>query len=565
MNYIKKSLLATSLLGTSLFSINANAESFQIDDFRFALNDASFGSWQTPQGAQDMNPSLYGTLVEGAYQGTNSTSILINFNFFGGPVHASTSLTNGGASGVFPPGGGTEFGSLSPASSISGGPQPTIDLVNLTADMSSWFAEWNGTDFNQGTNTNWTACENNPIFDQLSDVAIVTDNLDGTFRVNWNSCITGGTFNAQIGYWQLDMTCLTCAATVLGNADIFTATQGGANTKTVSKIDGNVVITSSFGATPANFLFSWSNSGNITDADGNITDGTFTFDPSGLAIGNYIFNSTYTDNNTSPDPTKGTGEIIIRVVDSIIGDTEDSNGNGIENKDDAGLAGTQMQSVLGVSNTTYVLEVSSGTLRLGKTAFCAGTAARLTNAELTANASDSCETNSNTSDDLIKAVGIGGYYDFEVTGIASGETVDIVIPLTAAIPKSAVYRKYTVLTGWGTFISVGNDKLSSASSTSEGICPAPSSTVYTSGLTQGDNCIRLSITDGGPNDADNSANGLIKDPGAVAEINSGTKANLSSGCSLSGKPATLNNHSEWLLLFTLIAWLGLSNRARKQP
>jgi len=562
MNYfLKKSLLISSLLGASIFSLNVTAESFKIDDFRFALNDASFGSWETGQGAQNMDPTLYGTLVEGTYQGSNTTKALINFDFFGGPVHVSTSATNEGTGNT-------------PAGSIAGGPAPTIDLAGLTADMSSWFAEWNGTDFNQGNNTNWTACTNNPIFNLLSPVAIATDNLDGTYRVNWNSCITGGAFNSQIGYWQLDLTCTTCPPSQLGAVDILTASQnGGANTQTATVSGGNVVITSNFSSTlPAGVTVQWTASDPSIDTT-NFTGGTgtLTFDPSdpdgagapALAPGNYIIKGTYGDNRTTPT-TKGSGEIVIRVVNSTTGDTDDSNGNGIQNKDDAGLASTQLQAVLGVNNTTFVLETSSGALRLGKTAFCAATAARMTIAELEANASEACGTTLNTSDDLIKTVGIGGYYDFEVSGINMGETVDIVIPLTASIPQSAVYRKYTPIVGWATFITEGNDKLSSTTSTSEGVCPHPSNTAYTAGLSQGDNCIRISITDGGPNDADASANGLIKDPGAVAEIKSDTEANLSSGCSISGKPTSLKNHSEWLLLFAALVWLGLSTRTRKQ-
>jgi len=558
MNYfIKNSLLISSLLCTSAFSLNASAADniFKITDFRFALNDASFGSWETGQGAQNMDPSLYGNLVTGSYQGNNSTSVLINFDFFGGPVNNYTRASNEGTD-------------ASPAGTIPGGPAPSIDLINLTADMSSWFAQWNGTDFNQGNNTNWDACIDNIIYDQLSDVATVTDNLDGTYRVNWNSCITGGTFNSQIGYWQLDLTCITCASTTLGPADTLTASQNGGATTTQTVINtvggGNVTITSSLVGT-AGVIFTWTSSDvNITDTDSNLTNGSFTFDPEGLTAGNYVFTATYQDTNTQPDDTKGTGEIVIRVVDSAVGDTGDSNGNGIQNKDDAGLANSQLQSVLGANSSTYVLETSSGSLRLGKTAFCAGTAAKLTSAELEANAGDACETTINSSDDLIKTVGIGGYYDFEVTGLTMGETVDIAIPLTASIPNSAVYRKYNTLIGWSTFTSDDNNSLSSANAISEGMCPAPSSTDYTAGLTAGHNCLRLTITDGGPNDTDNSVNGLIKDPGAIAEINSNTEPSLSGGCSISGKPASLNHHSEWLLIFAALTWLGLSRARTKQ-
>jgi hypothetical protein len=40
--------------------------------------------------------------------------------------------------------------------------------------------------------------------------------------------------------------------------------------------------------------------------------------------------------------------------------------------------------------------------------------------------------------------------------------------------------------------------------------------VYQTGLKQGDNGIRLTIKDGGPNDADGIENGTIDDPGGIA-------------------------------------------------
>ncbi len=557
--HLKKALLMPALLGLSLFTIEATAESFQITDFRFGMEDPSFSTWRTSSGATPIDPTQYGILVEGTYQGSNSTNALINFNFFNAEVHVSTNSVNDGTTNT-------------PAGSISGGPAPTIDRVGLTADMSSWFAEWNGTDFNQGNNTNFTACDTpspsngfsaSPNAGLLSSIATVTDNFDGSYRVNWNSCITGGAFNGKVGFWQLDVTCTTCPPSQLGRTDILTAKQnGGPNTQTATINGGSVVIQSSHGTSPANFTFLWESSDSgITDTDGDTTDGNFSFNPSGRAEGNYIFTTSYKDLNTTPE-TKGKGEIIIRLVSTAVGDIDDSNNNGIQNKDDASLASTQLQVELGTNNTSAI-ETSTGSLRLGKTAFCAGKAARITKEDFEAYASANCETMNNSNDNLLKETGIGAYYDFEITGLALGETADIVIPLTATIPNSAVYRKYTEQSGWSTFITEGNDKLSSASSTSPGVCPSPTSTAYTSGLTTGDDCVRLSITDGGPNDGDRSANGLIKDPGAVAAINSGIEANLSSGCSITTN-ANAQDHAEWLLVAGFIALLGWFKMSRRK-
>ena len=563
MNFQHNKLAKLSaLLGLSFVTAAAIAvpatHSYKITDFRFGMEDPSFNTWETSQGATPIDPSQYGTLIEGTYQGTNKTNALVNFNFFNSEVHVSTNSSNEGNINT-------------PANSVTGGPAPTIDLNALTADMSSWFAEWNGTDFNQGNNSNFTACTDvgppdfsaSPNAGLLSSVATVTDNFDGSYRINWNSCITGGSFNGQVGFWQLDVFCTTCPPTILGAADLLTASQnGGPNTNTVTVAGGNIVVTSGFGINPAGFTYIWKTSdGAIVDLDAN--SGTFTFNPSSLSPGNYVLTANFEDANTVPDPTRGSGEIVIRIIATASGDIADGNGNRIENKNDANLLQNQLQSELGSDKNTYVIESSAGSLRLGKTAFCANKASRITKEDINSFATGNCESAANTSDNQIKATGVGGYYDYEVTGISKGETVDIVIPLTTAIPKSAVYRKYTPINGWATFITADSNKLASAPAISDGVCPALTSDAYTPGLTKGDNCVKLSITDGGPNDADVSPNGLIKDPGGVAEINSGTQASIGSGCSIAGKPASLMNHSEWLILVTILAWFGIKSRFRQ--
>jgi len=46
-------------------------------------------------------------------------------------------------------------------------------------------------------------------------------------------------------------------------------------------------------------------------------------------------------------------------------------------------------------------------------------------------------------------------------------------------------------------------------------CPEPGSSAYITGLNYLDNCIQLTIKDGGPNDTDNQVNGVINDPSTV--------------------------------------------------
>jgi len=107
--------------------------------------------------------------------------------------------------------------------------------------------------------------------------------------------------------------------------------------------------------------------------------------------------------------------------------------------------------------------------------------------------------------------------DFEIAGLTTpGQSASIVIPQENPIPENPVYRKYMPQAGWVTFTEDNNNSLASTRKV-EGICPVAEATVYVAGLTAGDDCIRLTIEDGGPNDADQQANTIIKDPGGVSE------------------------------------------------
>jgi len=113
----------------------------------------------------------------------------------------------------------------------------------------------------------------------------------------------------------------------------------------------------------------------------------------------------------------------------------------------------------------------------------------------------------------------GGYFDFVVSNLPRvGESVSIVIPQRAAIPARPVYRKYDPATkAWRDFHEDNDNQLASAPGES-GFCPPPSDGAYRAGLNAGDWCVRLTIRDGGPNDADGQANGSVVDPGGVGVL-----------------------------------------------
>ena len=80
-----------------------------------------------------------------------------------------------------------------------------------------------------------------------------------------------------------------------------------------------------------------------------------------------------------------------------------------------------------------------------------------------------------------------------------------------------MYRKFDAANGWSPFVIDAANAVASAPG-ELGICPAPGSSDYQPGLTAGDHCVQLSIEDGGPNDADGTANRVIRDPGGAAMV-----------------------------------------------
>jgi hypothetical protein len=104
--------------------------------------------------------------------------------------------------------------------------------------------------------------------------------------------------------------------------------------------------------------------------------------------------------------------------------------------------------------------------------------------------------------------------DFEVTGVEPGTLVPVVLPLPRPIAAGAKYRKHA-MGQWHELATGGGDAVASAPGDG-GACPPPGSPAYQPGLAAGDGCVQLMLMDGGPNDADGLANGVIRDPGGVA-------------------------------------------------
>jgi hypothetical protein len=189
----------------------------------------------------------------------------------------------------------------------------------------------------------------------------------------------------------------------------------------------------------------------------------------------------------------------------------DSDQDGIPDYLDSVGAANQLPS----NDNDAVMQVDNGLkLRLGETAFAADiAAAQVTVQDLMDHGGSGGGVATNAEDNAYQIP--SGIFDFEVSGTVPGDSVRVVIPQSSAVPANAVYRKYTSGTGWSNFAINAKNSVASAPG-ALGICPAPGDVSYINGLTEGHFCVQLTIEDGGDNDADNQANGVVKDPGGVA-------------------------------------------------
>ncbi len=538
--YTNKSLKKSISLLVACASLSASYSAYAVDyeviSGTFLMPTVSPGDLITDVlPADNANlPTGNGFFMEGVFDGTAfgqtgtcvgcgvidttaTDSGLTTFPFFGSPVTSYFAAT--GVDLITHPG-------------------PTIDLTvgpGNTTDISSFYANWNGTEFNQGTDAN---SSNGPVS--------VADNGDDTYTLSWNSLIVGGAFDGKTGFWTLDICVSPCTPNEDASAGILIATQTGnpGLTRTVTQGDGNVTITSNI---TSPFTYSWAS----TSADilgtivGDTTSQSLEFDPSGLTPGNYkvkVFarNTTITPNESSSNT------IIIKVVADFGGlDLLDTDNDGVPNEYDLINDSTMLQTV-DENNTNFIMQSSDGSLKMGRTAFCSGSLSTALTEQNIIDNGDDCVAVTNANDTpLTVTTGIGGYYDFEVDGLISGSTVDVVIPLNVSIPTVAAWRIYSVAKGWRSFVFDDKNFISSTKATSEGVCPSPTDTSWARNLNTGDNCIRLSIEDGGPNDNDGKADGIVRDPGSLSNFR-GLEAN---------SPASLSVGGLWWLLLTPVIFL----------
>ncbi len=271
------------------------------------------------------------------------------------------------------------------------------------------------------------------------------------------------------------------------------AVQNNQETFVIEQGSGNAVVTANvFDPNPQDdHSYDWSLSDNVL-VDLDAQDETFTFDPSELPLGFYQLVVTVTDDgNPNLD---GEATASIRVVISA------------DNIPDISLDPCNIIPQIRGIEYQYMIEAEAGNcLRVGPTGLTSENgAAWLTVTDFENN--DSLEAYTVGGSQIV-----GGRFDVQVYRMDQpGGVVQFVIPLRASIPFDSSVLLYDLNNqAWFEFNIDDNNQVSTALGQA-GYCPPPGHTDYQPGLINGDYCLQISIQDGGPNDLDGQANGLIE-------------------------------------------------------
>lgn len=271
-------------------------------------------------------------------------------------------------------------------------------------------------------------------------------------------------------------------------------------------------------------LYDWS----ATDyalIDTDNQEETFTFDPTSVELGLYRVRVTVRDSSASD-----TTELSLRLVDEFSGLSDsdsdgdgetdqaegygDQDGDGVLDYLDSSEFSSHQLSQQPQDSWGYLLETESGlSLTLGDIAFYSGgVGAWITWNDIL----EADRSGFGTSTDLDGSLFDAGLYDFQVAGlVGEGGSVEVVIPQRQSISSESVFRKL-MPQGWGVFEVDEHNRIQSAPGEA-GRCPLPVDGSYTDGLQEGFWCVALMIEDGGPNDADEQANGKLLYTGGVSK------------------------------------------------
>ncbi|WP_169727527.1 Ig-like domain-containing protein [Granulosicoccus antarcticus] len=298
---------------------------------------------------------------------------------------------------------------------------------------------------------------------------------------------------------------------------ILTALQSGEKRLRVARDQGTVSLQAILNNTAKGdaFRYTWQVEGSMQDQDS--IEAFFTFDPSLVDEGVYLMSVDIESiDSQTPSVTQSIELAVLDTLATLSRDSDTDNDNipdneeGYQDADADGIpdyadsidASNVLPSFSGVSSG-YLVEGEPGvSLRIGKHSILSEQDGALVS-QASIEEADQSVTN------------LGGLFDFEIRALPEpGQSTNIVLPQQRAIVDNALFRKYSAANGWTDYVVNADNTLSSTLG-ELGYCPPPNSAVWVDGLNAGDFCIRLTIEDGGPNDADGIVNGSIVDPSGM--------------------------------------------------
>ena len=361
------------------------------------------------------------------------------------------------------------------------------------------------------------------------------------------------------------------------------ATQDGKKTRVISNSGGTVTLSAdTYDANGDTVLYDWSASDNVLAPTSGTNNASFTFDPQELNPGFYTVRLTVSDASS----LSSTYELLLVLLDGeaeLTNDRDrdddktndldegiyDDDNDGIPNYLDALTNPTLIQAfepylfeptliqndTLVTGNIELTWEIDSTASNLIVYPLLVSTEPSLqVNIGPTAFASSNNYARMSTTraeqlrgipldDNLVSAD--GQVLDIEITNLPeAGSSARVIVPQAAPLPASQSgappeFIVFTRLDSWETFTADGNNQIVTKVKSDSYCSGFDEAATYTNTLDTGDECLMITIQDGGPNDYDGVANGSIHFMGSVFVSGS----NVSSTTQVSGETFSGNNDS----------------------
>ncbi len=307
------------------------------------------------------------------------------------------------------------------------------------------------------------------------------------------------------------------AAPRVGALDVV---QGGDARRTVYRNDGTVTV-SALATDPDGDVLSWDWSLSAPALAGTATGASFTFDPALVAAGAYDVVVRVSDGLHLVEQRATLH--VLNALPVLVDDGSDTDGDGrsdydegVVDADDDGLldyldpVDSPEQVALAMTGTgaPRVAVAQPGVQLAAGARAVAGQGGGI-QVQMSAVVDADGDPVSDPGHLHVAAV-----FDFELRNVPADGIASVVLPLPTALPPGAVWRKF-LNGGWFDFVEGAGDALASAVPVN-GNCPAFDDASWVDGLAAGHACVRLTLSDGGPNDADGVANGVIRDPSGPA-------------------------------------------------